>query len=224
MSNDILFINNYIDEIERDFLENRNNKYIDICKRMYGSNIDKINIRLWTMHIVGEFKDNLIKNCEDNHMIKEIAEEIYEYIKADRKKMILYGYLKGNLFGYNDYEVIKNLKSICKNSLVIKDKNYISKEDIGDSIEIKEYLDFIKNSTKNIANIKIITENLDQYFFENIESNLFNIKSEYDKRKLLKLIRELIIKDVINNYNEGILDGIIHKMNKKTCKNNKMGL
>lgn len=33
-----------------------------------------------------------------------------------------------------------------------------------------------------------------------------------------------MINDAINQYNEGILDGIIHKINKKHCKNNKIVL
>lgn len=206
MNTDILCINSYINLIEKDFLENINNKYINICKNLYGANLDKINIHLWTMHIMGEFKENIIKSYRDIYNMEEISEEIYKIVKADRKKMILYGYLKGNTFGYNDYMINNKYKNI------------------NECIDSKKYIDFIINSTSNIENIKILRGNLEKYFFQNMEINLLSIRYDCDKCKLYKIIRELIIKDVINNYNKGILDGITHKINKKSSKNNKMGL
>ncbi|EPZ53881.1 hypothetical protein H477_4720 [[Clostridium] sordellii ATCC 9714] len=57
-----------------------------------------------------------------------------------------------------------------------------------------------------------------------IEIDIKNTNLNCDREKLINIIKELMINDAINQYNEGILDGIIHKINKKHCKNNKIVL
>ena len=54
MNDNILCINKYIDDIEKNFLETGDKKYIDICKKFYGANLEKISIYIWTSWINSE--------------------------------------------------------------------------------------------------------------------------------------------------------------------------
>lgn len=220
MNNNILCINKYIDDIEKNFLETGDKKYIDICKKFYGANLEKISIYIWTLHIMDQFRDNIIKNCENIHNIKVISKEIDELVKEDRKKLVLYAYLKGHVFGYNNYRLVKEIKSIMLNDNI----KSISNDDLKKNKDIDKYLNIIRESELNKESIKLLIQNIEIYYLKSIENKLLNISSENDKYKILSITKELMEKDVINKYNEGILHGITQKINKKAWKNDKMNI
>ena len=220
MNDNILCINKYIDDIEKNFLETGDKKYIDICKKFYGANLEKISIYIWTLHIMDQFRDNIIKNCENIHNIKVISKEIYELVKEDRKKLVLYAYLKGHVFGYNNYRLVKEIKSIMLNDNI----KSISNDDLKKNKDIDKYLNIIRESELNKESIKLLIQNIEIYYLKSIEDKLLNISSENDKYKILSITKELMEKDVINKYNEGILHGIMQKINKKAWKNDKMNI
>lgn len=220
MNDNILCINKYIDDIEKNFLETGDKKYIDICKKFYGANLEKISIYIWTLHIMDQFRDNIIKNCENIHNIKVISKEIDELVKEDRKKLVLYAYLKGHVFGYNNYRLVKEIKSIMLNDNI----KSISNDDLKKNKDIDKYLNIIRESELNKESIKLLIQNIEIYYLKSIENKLLNISSENDKYKILSITKELMEKDVINKYNEGILHGITQKINKKAWKNDKMNI
>ena len=220
MNDNILCINKYIDDIEKNFLETGDKKYIDICKKFYGANLEKISIYIWTLHIMDQFRDNIIKNCENIHNIKVISKEIDELVKEDRKKLVLYAYLKGHVFGYNNYMLVKEIKSIMLNDNI----KSISNDDLKENKDIDKYLNIIRESELNKESIKLLIQNIEIYYLKSIENKLLNISSENDKYKILSITKELMEKDVINKYNEGILHGITQKINKKAWKNDKMNI
>ncbi|SCJ27289.1 Uncharacterised protein [uncultured Clostridium sp.] len=220
MNDNILCINKYIDDIEKNFLETGDKKYIDICKKFYGANLEKISIYIWTLHIMDQFRDNIIKNCENIHNIKVISKEIYELVKEDRKKLVLYAYLKGHVFGYNNHRLVKEIKSIMLNDNI----KSISNDDLKKNKDIDKYLNIIRESELNKESIKLLIQNIEIYYLKSIENKLLNISSENDKYKILSITKELMEKDVINKYNEGILHGITQKINKKAWKNDKMNI
>lgn len=220
MNNNILCINKYIDDIEKNFLETGDKKYIDICKKFYGANLEKISIYIWTLHIMDQFRDNIIKNCENIHNIKVISKEIDELVKEDRKKLVLYAYLKGHVFGYNNYRLVKEIKSIMLNDNI----KSISNDDLKKNKDIDKYLNIIRESELNKVSIRLLIQNIEIYYLKSIENKLLNISSENDKYKILSITKELMEKDVINKYNEGILHGITQKINKKAWKNDKMNI
>ena len=220
MNDNILCINKYIDDIEKNFLETGDKKYIDICKKFYGANLEKISIYIWTLHIMDQFRDNIIKNCENIHNIKVISKEIDELVKEDRKKLVLYAYLKGHVFGYNNYRLVKEIKSIMLNDNI----KSISNDDLKENKDIDKYLNIIRESELNKESIKLLIQNIEIYYLKSIENKLLNISPENDKYKILSITKELMEKDVINKYNEGILHGITQKINKKAWKNDKMNI
>ena len=220
MNDNILCINKYIDDIEKNFLETGDKKYIDICKKFYGANLEKISIYIWTLHIMDQFRDNIIKNCENIHNIKVISKEIDELVKEDRKKLVLYAYLKGHVFGYNNYRLVKEIKSIMLNDNI----KSISNDDLKKNKDIDKYLNIIRESELNKESIKLLIQNIEIYYLKSIENKLLNISFENDKYKILSITKELMEKDVINKYNEGILHGITQKINKKAWKNDKMNI
>lgn len=220
MNDNILCINKYIDDIEKNFLETGDKKYIDICKKFYGANLEKISIYIWTLHIMDQFRDNIIKNCENIHNIKVISKEIDELVKEDRKKLVLYAYLKGHVFGYNNYRLVKEIKNIMVNDNI----KSISNDDLKKNKDINKYLNIIKENELNKESIKLLIQNIEIYYLKSIEDKLLNISSENDKYKILSITKELMEKDVINKYNEGILHGITQKINKKAWKNDKMNI
>ncbi|GAA0864451.1 hypothetical protein [Paraclostridium tenue] len=220
MTNNILCINKYIHDIEINFLKEGDTKYIDVCKKFYGVNLEKISIYIWTLHIMDQFRDNIIKNCENIHNIKVISKEIDELVKENRKKLILYAYLKGHIFGYNNYMLEKEIKNIMFNDNV----KSISDDNLKKNIHINQYLNIIKENELNKESIKALIKNIEIYYLEVIENKLLNINSEFDRHKILSSTKELMEKDVINKYNEGILHGIMQKINKKAWKNDKMNI
>ena len=167
-----------------------------------------------------QFRDNIIKNCENIHNIKVISKEIDELVKEDRKKLVLYAYLKGHVFGYNNYRLVKEIKSIMLNDNI----KSISNDDLKENKDIDKYLNIIRESELNKESIKLLIQNIEIYYLKSIENKLLNISSENDKYKILSITKELMEKDVINKYNEGILHGITQKINKKAWKNDKMNI
>ncbi|WP_373598917.1 hypothetical protein [Paraclostridium bifermentans] len=217
--NNILYINDYMYNLEKQFLEGEDKKYIEVCKNIYGVNIDKISINIWTSHIMDEFRENIIKNCKDVNNIEEISKEIYNTLKKDRKKIILYAYLKGHICGYNDYKLIIDFKYKYKIKSINNSEKYLLKYD-----EFEEFLDFIKNNKSEDFNSDIMLKNINNYYIENIKKDILTINIDFDKERLINIVEETIIKEVIKKYNEGILYGILYKINKKALKINKMGL
>ncbi len=217
--NNILYINDYMYNLEKQFLEGEDKKYIEVCKNIYGVNIDKISINIWTSHIMDEFRENIIKNCKDVNNIEEISKEIYNTLKEDRKKIILYAYLKGHICGYNDYKLIIDFKYKYKIKSINNSEKYLLKYD-----EFEEFLDFIKNNKSEDFNSDIMLKNVNNYYVENIKKDILTINIDFDKERLINIVEETIIKEVIKKYNEGILYGILYKINKKALKINKMGL
>ncbi len=217
--NNILYINDYMYNLEKQFLEGEDKKYIEVCKNIYGVNIDKISINIWTSHIMDEFRENIIKNCKDVNNIEEISKEIYNTLKEDRKKIILYAYLKGHICGYNDYKLIIDFKYKYKIKSINNSEKYLLKYD-----EFEEFLDFIKNNKSEDFNSDIMLKNVNNYYIENIKKDILTINIDFDKERLINIVEETIIKEVIKKYNEGILYGILYKINKKALKINKMGL
>lgn len=217
--NNILYINDYMYNLEKQFLEGEDKKYIEVCKNIYGVNIDKISINIWTSHIMDEFRENIIKNCKDVNNIEEISKEIYNTLKEDRKKIILYAYLKGHICGYNDYKLIIDFKYKYKIKSINNSEKYLLKYD-----EFEEFLDFIKNNKSEDFNCDIMLKNINNYYIKNIKKDILTINIDFDKERLINIVEETIIKEVIKKYNEGILYGILYKINKKALKINKMGL
>lgn len=138
MDNNILFLNNYINDIEYDFLKNGNTKYTYICKKFYGVDIEKISIYIWTLNIMDEFSQTINEKCKDMDNIEKISKDIYDLIKTDRKKVILYSYLKGHLLGYNNYMLIKEFKNINKGISEADFAELLSKSEDDEYLEIKK--------------------------------------------------------------------------------------
>ncbi|CEO29510.1 hypothetical protein [Paraclostridium sordellii] len=224
MLNNILYINNYINDFERDFLENKSNRYVEICKKIYGANIDELSIHIWTSHIMNEFNERLIKKGSNINGIEKSSNQVYDMLKLYRKNMIVYSYLKGVIFGNNEYNLIKEFKIIYEKIMKEKSEINLRKKELKNFEEVESYLNSIKIKILDTQSMKTLNENIETFYLKKIEIDIKNTNLNCDIEKLINIIKELMINDAINQYNEGILDGIIHKINKKHCKNNKIAL
>ncbi|CEN76912.1 MAG: hypothetical protein ACLUG9_13080 [Paraclostridium sordellii] len=224
MLNNILYINNYINDFERDFLENKSNRYVEICKKIYGANIDELSIHIWTSHIMNEFNERLIKKGSNINGIEKSSNQVYDMLKLYRKNMIVYSYLKGVIFGNNEYNLIKEFKIIYEKIMKEKSEINLRKKELKNFEEVESYLNSIKIKILDTQSMKTLNENIETFYLKKIEIDIKNTNLNCDIEKLINIIKELMINDAINQYNEGILDGIIHKINKKHCKNNKIVL
>ncbi|CEO15602.1 Uncharacterised protein [[Clostridium] sordellii] len=224
MLNNILYINNYINDFERDFLENKSNRYVEICKKIYGANIDELSIYIWTSHIMNEFNERLIKKGSNINGIEKSSNQVYDMLKLYRKNMIVYSYLKGVIFGNNEYNLIKEFKIIYEKIMKEKSEINLRKKELKNFEEVESYLNSIKIKILDTQSMKTLNENIETFYLKKIEIDIKNTNLNCDIEKLINIIKELMINDAINQYNEGILDGIIHKINKKHCKNNKIVL
>ncbi|MCR1850256.1 hypothetical protein [Paraclostridium sordellii] len=224
MLNNILYINNYINDFEKDFLENKSNRYVEICKKIYGANIDELSIHIWTSHIMNEFNERLIKKGSNINGIEKSSNQVYDMLKLYRKNMIVYSYLKGVIFGNNEYNLIKEFKIIYEKIMKEKSEINLRKKELKNFEEVESYLNSIKIKILDTQSMKTLNENIETFYLKKIEIDIKNTNLNCDIEKLINIIKELMINDAINQYNEGILDGIIHKINKKHCKNNKIVL
>ncbi|RGX13669.1 hypothetical protein [Paraclostridium sordellii] len=224
MLNNILYINNYINDFERDFLENKSNRYVEICKKIYGANIDELSIHIWTSHIMNEFNERLIKKGSNINGIEKSSNQVYDMLKLYRKNMIVYSYLKGVIFGNNEYNLIKEFKIIYEKIMKEKSEINLRKKELKNFEEVESYLNSIKIKILDTQSMKTLNENIETFYLKKIEIDIKNTNLNCDIEKLINIIKELMINDAINQYNEGILDGIIYKINKKHCKNNKIVL
>ena len=224
MLNNILYINNYINDFERDFLENKSNRYVEICKKIYGANIDELSIHIWTSHIMNEFNERLIKKGSNINGIEKSSNQVYDMLKLYRKNMIVYSYLKGVIFGNNEYNLIKEFKIIYEKIMKEKSEINLRRKELKNFEEVESYLNSIKIKILDTQSMKTLNENIETFYLKKIEIDIKNTNLNCDIEKLINIIKELMINDAINQYNEGILDGIIHKINKKHCKNNKIVL
>lgn len=224
MLNNILYINNYINDFEIDFLENKSNRYVEICKKIYGANIDELSIHIWTSHIMNEFNERLIKKGSNINGIEKSSNQVYDMLKLYRKNMIVYSYLKGVIFGNNEYNLIKEFKIIYEKIMKEKSEINLRKKELKNFEEVESYLNSIKIKILDTQSMKTLNDNIETFYLKKIEIDIKNTNLNCDREKLINIIKELMINDAINQYNEGILDGIIHKINKKHCKNNKIVL
>ena len=224
MNDNILFIKNYINDIEYDFLKNGDTKYTYVCKKFYGADIEKISIYIWTLNIMDEFSQVIANKCSDIDNIEKISNEAYDLIKTDRKKVILYSYLKGHVYGYNNYALIKEFKNICKD---IIDKNCIEslvKSEIDKYPEIESYKKYIKSENTYIEYENILIDRIKKFYINSMGDKVKSLNSEVNIEKMVDSINETMINDAKDKYNEGIFDGIIQKINKKSHKSNKIAL
>lgn len=224
MDNNILFLNNYINDIEYDFLKNGNTKYTYICKKFYGVDIEKISIYIWTLNIMDEFSEIINEKCRDIEGIEKISKDIYDLIKTDRKKVILYSYLKGHLLGYNNYVLIKEFKNINKNINEEDLVEILSKFECDKHIEIKTFQNNIKLKDLYVNDENKLVENIKEFYLINMEQKIKDLNLQVDVEKMINSVNEIMIEDAKNKYNEAILDGIIQKINKKSPKINKITL
>ncbi|MGL5650593.1 MAG: hypothetical protein ACRDDE_02460 [Paraclostridium sp.] len=224
MDNNILFLNNYINDIEYDFLKNGNTKYTYVCKKFYGVDIEKISIYIWTLNIMDEFSQTINEKCKDIDNIEKISKDVYDLIKTDRKKVILYSYLKGHLLGYNNYVLIKEFKSINKDIIEQDLAELLSKSEPDEYLEIKKFQGDIKLKDIYINDENKLIENIKKFYLNSMEEKIKDLNLKVDVEKIINSVNEIMINDAKNKYNEAILDGIIQKINKKSLKINKITL
>ncbi|GAA0092167.1 hypothetical protein UT300009_21960 [Paraclostridium bifermentans] len=224
MDNNILFLNNYINDIEYDFLNNGNTKYTYICKKFYGVDIEKISIYIWTLNIMDEFSQIINEKCKDIDNIEKISEDVYDLIKTDRKKVILYSYLKGHLLGYNNYMLIKEFKNINKDINEADFAELLSKSEDDEYLEIKKFQHDIKLKDIYINDENKLVENIKKFYLTSMEERIRELNLKENVEKIINSVNEIMIDDAKNKYNEAILDGIIQKINKKSPKINKIPL
>lgn len=224
MDNNILFLNNYINDIEYDFLKNGNTKYTYICKKFYGVDIEKISIYIWTLNIMDEFSQTINEKCKDMGNIENISKDVYDLIKTDRKKVILYSYLKGHLLGYNNYMLIKEFKNINKGISEADFAELLSKSEDDEYLEIKKFQHDIKLKEIYINDENKLVENIKKFYLTGMEERIRELNLKENVEKIINSVNEIMIDDAKNKYNEAILDGIIQKINKKSPKINKIPL
>lgn len=224
MDNNILFLNNYINDIEYDFLKNGNTKYTYICKKFYGVDIEKISIYIWTLNIMDEFSQIINEKCKDIDNIEKISKDVYNLIKTDRKKVILYSYLKGHLLGYNNYMLIKEFKNINKDISEADFAELLSKSEDDEYLEIKKFQHDIKLKDIYINDENKLVENIKKFYLTSMEERIRELNLKENVEKIINSLNEIMIDDAKNKYNEAVLDGIIQKINKKSPKINKIPL
>ncbi|WP_270519940.1 hypothetical protein, partial [Paraclostridium sordellii] len=119
---------------------------------------------------------------------------------------------------------IKEFKIIYEKIMKEKSEINLRKKELKNFEEVESYLNSIKIKILDTQSMKTLNENIETFYLKKIEIDIRNTNLNCDREKLINIIKELMINDAINQYNEGILDGIIHKINKKHCKNNKIVL
>ena len=69
-----------------------------------------------------------------------------------------------------------------------------------------------------------LIDNIKNHCSNNIYNKIDLIECNTNKDRIYNIVEEILIKDMIKKYNDGVWDGIVYKIAKKTWKNNKIML
>lgn len=224
MIENIIYIDEFMYDKEIAYLKYGNDQYLKICEKLYGVNPENLSIYFWTLYLIDLFKENIEEKCENIDNIKLISEKIVKLLKEDRKRIVLYGYTQGYIRGYKDSTLTQEFKKICEQVLEDKKRKSIPIGLLMGSKRIHNYHEFIKQRLLSTEDINYLIRNIKICCSKNIWNNINMIKYNFDKNQMNDIVMEILIKDVMKKYNDGVWDGVIYKIAKKTWKNDKITL
>ncbi|MGL5506697.1 MAG: hypothetical protein ACRDB0_02205 [Paraclostridium sp.] len=220
----ILCIDEFMTSRERAYLKYGDEQYLRTCENLYGVDINNLSIYFWTLYLIDLFKENIEKKYKDIGDIECISEDIVNLLKEDRKRIVLYGYTQGYIRGYKDSVLTNEFKEICEKVLEDRNRKSIHIGIVMESDRVHNYHEFIKDRIINTEDISNLINNIKKHCSKNIWNKIDTIQFDIDKHNLHDIVIDILIKDVFKKYNDGIWDGIIYKVIKKTWKNNKITL
>lgn len=224
MMQNILCIDDFMYSKEVLYLKYGDEKYLKLCEKLYGININNLSIYFWTLYLMDLFQENIEEKSENINDIKFISEEIVKLLKEDRKRIVLYGYTQGYIRGYKDSILTGEFTKICEEVLKSKNRKSIHIRLLMENKQIHNYHEFIKQRLLLTEDINDLIENIKHHCSDNIRNKINTIKGDFNKDELYETVLEIMIKDVLKKYNDGVWDGVIYKVVKKTWKNNKITL
>lgn len=220
----LLCIDEFMPSRERAYLEHGDEQYLYTCSKLYGVDTNNLSIYFWTLYLMDLFKENIEKKGKDIADIGCISDDIVKLLKEDRKRIVLYGYTQGYIRGYKDSVLTNEFKEICEKVLEDKNRKSIHIGMVMESKRVHHYHEFIKERLINTEDIRELVKNIKKHCSKNIWNKIDMIQFDIDKDKLYDIVIDILIKDVFKKYNDGVWDGIIYKVIKKTWKNNKITL
>lgn len=220
----IVYIDEFMISRERAYLEYGDEQYLRTCENLYGIDMSKLSIYFWTLYLIDLFKENIQEKGKNISNIDLISESIVQILKEDRKRIVLYGYTKGYIRGYKDYILTNEFKKICNKVLEEKKIKSIHISMLMRSKRIHNYHEFISNRLLSTNDIDNLIDSIKEHCSNHIWSKIDSIELDIDKNEIYNIIIDILIKDILKKYNDGVWDGIIYKIARKTWKNDKITL
>jgi hypothetical protein len=90
--------------------------------------------------------------------------------------------------------------------------------------KIHNYHEFIADRLSSTDDVNDLIDNIKNHCSNNIYNKIDLIECNTNKDRIYNIVEEILIKDMIKKYNDGVWDGIVYKIAKKTWKNNKIML
>ena len=220
----ILCINEFMSSREKAYLENGDEQYLKTCENLYGIDMSSLSIYFWTLYLIDLFKENIEQKGKDIDNIEHISKNIVTVLKEDRKRIVLYGYTQGYIRGYKDSVLTIRFKEISEEVLKEKQRKSIHISTLMNNKKIHNYHEFIADRLSSTDDVDDLIDNIKNHCSNNIYNKIDLIECNTDKDRIYNIVEEILIKDMIKKYNDGVWDGIVYKIAKKTWKNNKIML
>jgi hypothetical protein len=219
--NNVLVLDNFINQMELDYLYSGNKKYIKFCKRLYSVDIDKWSKYFWKLYITDVFEEKIKEKLSNIKDISNIAKDIVENLQEERQRIVTYGYIQGYVFGYTNFYLNNEFSKTCEAVLRDKNKTKIHISDIMRSRHIKGYQVYMDKEISNNLHQDYISDTITDYCEERIYEVLKELLNS-DLDIIYQTVQDILIKDCIQKNKDGIWDGVIFKVTSKIWKNNEI--
>ncbi|HSQ33288.1 MAG TPA: hypothetical protein VLM81_00115 [Peptostreptococcaceae bacterium] len=217
----VLVLNNFITEMELDYLYCGNKRYIKFCKKLYSVDIDKWSKYFWKLYITDVFEEKIKEQLSNIKDINNISKEIVENLQEERQRIVTYGYIQGYVFGYTNFCLNSEFSKTCEAVLKDKNKAKIHISDIMRSRHIKGYQVYMDEEINKNNHQEYIRDTIKDYCDQQIYGVLNGLLSS-NVDIVYKTVQDILIKDCIQKNKDGIWDGIIFKVTSKIWKNNEI--
>ncbi|SHJ82904.1 hypothetical protein [Tepidibacter formicigenes] len=222
MGEKVIVLEDTITKMKLDYLYNGNEKYLKFCKKLYGIDCKKWNSYFWELYIVKLFEEEIKEKLIEILNANDISQKISKDTQEERERIIVYNYIQGYIFGYNNLDLTKKLDDISRKVFLDKKANKIHISEIMRSRYMRNYNEFINIELEKTDNKQGIQDIVYRFCVNGIYPKLKKVNFNNSSILIKNSLYNIVLKDCIEKNREGIWDGIISKVIKTIDKKYKI--
>ncbi|SHH03350.1 hypothetical protein [Tepidibacter thalassicus] len=212
MGEKVIVLEDAITKMKFDYLYNGNEKYLKFCKRLYGIDYKKWSSYFWELYIIKLFEEELRERISEILNAKDISHKIAGDTQEERERIIIYNYIQGYIFGYNNLNLIKRLNNISKKVFEDRKANKIHISQIMRSRYMINYNEYINMESKRADSKKGIEDIVYNFCIDCVYPKLKKLNFSNSFVLIKNSVYDIVLKDCIEKNREGIWDGVISKV------------